>query len=44
MHHVTVKYVVLVQRCTRQAVLKRQDFSFMHLAHHQLQSIVIVHA
>ena len=42
MHYMTVKTVVLVQGCTRQAALERQDFSCMHLAHHELRSIIII--
>jgi len=44
LHYVIVKTVVLVGLigCTRQAALERQDLSCKYLAHHELESVLII--
>ena len=39
-----VKFVELVdlQRCARQTALERQDLSCTYLAHHELESVIII--
>ncbi len=37
-----MSYWKALQRCTRQAALERQDLSCTYLAHHELESVMVI--